>query len=161
MKYSTSHLFPKPMVYVSYLMLLLGVVKLVTGGFVGIIVIILGILFGFSKQGVEVENKKIREFNQYFWIKFGKWINLKEYPYLCILKITEKQKINSARTNIGSSYKTMVYRLTLLNHNHYKKLHLEQYEDETIAEANAQEISALLGVKRVTFSPGYSKDDED
>ena len=55
----------------------------------------------------------------------------------------------------------MVYRLTLLNHNHYKKLHLEQYEDETIAEANAQEISALLGVKRATFSPGYSEDDED
>ena len=53
MKYSTSHLFPKPMVYVSYLMLLLGVVKLVTGGFVGIIVIILGILFGFSKQGLK------------------------------------------------------------------------------------------------------------
>lgn len=134
---------------------IIGIIGLFTKGFETFILSIVGIGLIFTRMGVLIdkENDRLKEYTQIYWLKTGKWKPLKNYPYLTVLEITERSSMFS-QSNVESSSREMVFRITLLNHNHYEKILLKQFKNKEKAHIEVLRIANELNVEKTIYSPG-------
>lgn len=138
------------------LILVIGIVGVITNGLQVIFIPLIGFAIIFSSKGVliDVAENKLKEYNSFFFIKFGKWQNLEHFPHITVLEITEKTSVSSHTTLVSTSSRNMVYRITLLSKSHYHKLLLQQLTDKEKAYQETEKLADLIGLKKVVFSPG-------
>ncbi len=141
--------------YLGYIILLIGVFGIYTKGLESLIICIVGLGLSFTRYGVliDLEQKRLKEYNSVYWIKFGNWESLTNYPYLTVLQITEKQSMYS-KAQVEYSSKNLVFRITLLNENHYSKILLKQLNNKELAHKEAEKIAKEIKVDKVVYSPG-------
>ena len=156
MNFKTDYFFPPMARYLGYIITLIGIIGIPKTGLTALAICIVGLGISFTRYGVLIdsEQNKLKEYLSVFWIKFGKWGSLKNYPYLTVLKVIEKHTMLS-RANVEHTNKNLVCRITLLNENHYVKILLKQSKGEIEAEKQAEDIAQKLNIEKVIYSPGY------
>ena len=153
--FKTNHFFSMAPRILGYVLILIGFIGVFTKGFETIIISLIGFGISFTRYGIliDVVDNKLKEYLQLFGIKLGKWQLLKNYPFITVLTITERTTIRS-QSNLGSTTRKKVYRITLLSNNHYEKILLEQLNEEEQAHKKAEEYAQLYGFDKVIYSPG-------
>jgi hypothetical protein len=133
---------------------LIGFIGLFTRGIETVFFCLIGIALVFTRHGVLIDLKegKLKIYTEAFWIKVGKWETFKKYPYLTVLEITERNSMYS-RANVEYSRRKLIYRITLLNDNHYNKILLKQMNNKEDAHTKASEIAKFLNIEKVIYSP--------
>ena len=156
MNFKVSHFFPPVTRYLGFLILTIGVIALYTNGIQVVFIALIGFAIAFSTKGVSIDvpNKKLKQYNNFFFIKFGKWQFLSHYPHITVLEITEKTSVGSHATLVSSSSREKVYRITLLSKDHYQKLLLQQLKNKEKAHQETEKLADLIGLEKVVFSPG-------
>ena len=152
--FKTHYFFPTPSRYLGYIITIIGIIGVFTRGIEVLFICPIGIGLSFTRSGVLVdkENSRLKEYTNIFGFKNGKWKLLTLYPYITVLTITEKAQYIVTQM-LSFSSKQMVYRITLLNENHYEKILLRQLNDKDLAHAEAKRIATELGVEKVIYSP--------
>ncbi|WP_438968974.1 hypothetical protein [Nonlabens sp.] len=132
MNFKVTNFFPPMTRILGVLILVIGIVGVITNGLQVIFIPLIGFAIIFSSKGVliDVAENKLKEYNSFFFIKFGKWQNLEHFPHITVLEITEKTSVSSHTTLVSASSRNMVYRITLLSKSHYHKLLLQQLTDK-------------------------------
>lgn len=155
LNFKTNYFFPTPSRYLGYLITLIGILGVFSRGFETLFISLIGVGLSFTRLGVLIDNEngKFKEYTSVFWLKIGKWDSLKTYPYLTVLQISEKNTMYS-RANVEHSSRNMVYRITLLNKNHYSKILLKQLNNKELAHKEALNIAETIKVEKVAYSPG-------
>lgn len=158
LNFKTSFIFPPMARYLGFLISIIGLFGVLSIGVKSLIILIVGLGVSFTRYGVliDVNQKRLKEYTSVYWIKFGNWEPLENYPYLTVLEIIENQAMYS-RANVKHSNKGMVFRITLLNENHYLKLLLKTLKDKDLAHKEAEEIADKIKVEKMIYSPGYEK----
>ncbi len=153
--FKTNHFFTLAPRILGYIMIVIGLIGVFSRGFETIIISIIGFGISFTRYGIliDIDNHKLKEYLQLFGIKLGKWQSLKDYPFITVLTITERTTVRS-QSNLGSTTRKKVYRITLLNNNHYEKILLKQLNEEEQAHKEAEEYAQLYGFDKVIYSPG-------
>jgi hypothetical protein len=159
MSFKTGFFFPPFTRYLGFLILAIGVIAVFTNGIQVFFIAVIGFTVATTSVGVLLDpsNDKFKVYTSVMFVKFGKWQALNDFPYLTVLEITEKTSMQS-HANVNFSQREMVYRITMLNHNHYQRILLKQLKDKDEAHTEAASLADLLGAEKVIFSPGYSKD---
>jgi len=153
--FKTNYFFPTPARYLGYAMIAIGIIGIFTKGIETLLISVIGIGISFTQYGVLIlpDENKIKEYLEVFWIKTGSWESLDFYQYITVLEITEKSTTYSQSNRQGST-RNLVFRITLLNENHYQKLLLKQLHDKDEAHKEAEELSQFLRIEKVVYSPG-------
>lgn len=156
MNFKVAHFFPPMTRILGVLIFVIGIIGIVTNGLQVIFIALIGFAIVFSTKGVliDVTNNKLKEYNSFFFIKFGKWQSFDKFPHITVLEITEKTSVSSHTTLVRASSREMVYRITLLSKSHYQKLLLQQLKDKEKAHQETEKLADLIGLRKVTFSPG-------
>ena len=152
--FKTNHFFTLAPRILGYIMIVIGLIGVSSRGFETLIISIIDFGISFTRYGVliDVVEHKLKEYLQLFGIKLEKWQSLKNYPFITVLTITERTTVRS-QSNLGSTTRKKVYRITLLNDNHYEKILLKQLDKEEQAHKEAEEYSQLYGFDKVIYSP--------
>lgn len=160
MNFKVSNFFPPMTRILGAVILSIGVVAIVINGIQVIFIALIGFAIVFSTKGVliDIPNNKLKAYNSFFFIKFGKWQSFDNFPHITVLEATEKTSVSSHTTLVNSSSRKMVYRITLLSKNHYQKLLLQQLKDKEKAHLETEKLADLIGLKKVVFSPGAYAD---
>ncbi|HPF96788.1 MAG TPA: hypothetical protein PLZ00_05155 [Mangrovimonas sp.] len=155
LNFKTNYFFPPMARYLGYLITLIGLIGISTSGIQTLFISLIGLGISFTRYGVliDVENRRLKQYNSVFWIKFGNWELLDYYPYVTVLEITERQSMYS-RAQVEQSSRDLVFRVTLLNDNHYKKVLLKQLNYRELAHLEAEKVALAIGVEKVIYSPG-------
>ncbi len=153
--FKTTYFFSTMGRYLGHIITLIGIIGLFTKGIETVVFCVVGLGLSFTRFGVLIdkENNKLKEYTSVFWIKLGGWKTLNHYPYITVLEITEKQTMYS-NSNVAHSNKNLVFRITLLNENHYSKIVLKQLKDKELAHKEAENIAKVINVEKVIYSPG-------
>lgn len=153
--FKTDYFFPTPSRYLGYVISLIGIIGIFTKGIETIIICFAGLGLSFTRYGVLIdkENLKLKEYLEIFWFKKGNWKSMELYPYLSVLEISQKSSTYS-QANVEYTSREMVFRITLLNKNHYEKITLKQLENKEKAHKEAEKIATDLKIKKVIYSPG-------
>lgn len=153
--FKSIHVFPPMPRYLGYVITLFGILGLFTIGLRALLFCIIGLGLSFSIEGVLIDKvgNRFKEYSQFYWLKFGKWQSLTNYPYLTVLEITEKQTMYS-RANVAHANTNIVYEITLLNDTHYSRILLKQVKQKEQAHMEAEQLAHDLQLEKVVYSPG-------
>lgn len=156
MNFKVAHFFPPITRILGGLIFLIGIIGMVTNGPQVIFIPLIGAAIIFSSKGIwiDIQRNKLKEYNSFFFIKFGKWQNLEHFPHITVLEITEKTSVSNHTTLVSASSRKMVYRITLLSKDHYQKLLLQQLNNKERAHQETEKLADLLSLEKVIFSPG-------
>lgn len=126
-----------------YILLGVGIWRIIVKDWMGILFLILSIIIIFFKSGVIIDaNKKIlKKYIGIFFIKKGKWDNIAQLKSIEIIKTTKSQTmsvLSISRTNISKVYKMII----ILPH---KNIEIMSGTKEYIV-SKAENISLLLQV---------------
>ena len=145
---------------IGYIMIALGFAMLFDKNSIvfGILIMVFGAYMGFSYVGIliNLEKQKFKHFVSHFGIKKGEWKSFKDYPYITVLTITQKQTIRSL-SNSASSTKKIVFQVHLLNETHWDKILISQSKSEENEIDYAESLAKDLGLEYVTYSPQISE----
>jgi hypothetical protein len=108
----TGLLFPFQFQILGYVLLLSGLGLLVIHILASIILILLGGLIVTAYSGVEFNDNKYREYNSFFFLRFGKWEKLEKVEKIFIKKIKKSQKFYG-RANQSSTIRNVIYKAFL------------------------------------------------
>jgi len=84
--------------------LILGFLLIIAGGtlifqaqYIGILLVIIGLLIVTSKKGLKVDtkNRRIKYYSKFAFKEFGKWIEIKNIQYIALMRVTVTQQINA------------------------------------------------------------------
>lgn len=153
LNFKTINFFPKSLVIIGYILIVLGLI-IAFLNFFFILIAFFGVVLTTTHYGIQFDLEKTL-FKDYLYVlgaKFGKKQSSKDYPYLTVLRKNEKSAIYSL-TNNSMVFKSIVFEITLLNENHYKKILLKRVFDKNTADKEAEEIAQKLNIKKVVYSP--------
>lgn len=149
------NLHPPARNFAGYILLVVGFIGMVFGGWASVFLFLVGIYLAFSKFGTEIklETEMYREFSSIVGIKTGTWHHLNRYPYLCILKtriVATAFSLSNRNTDTGSEDYFEVY---LLSESHHHRILLKRCNTLEEAEASGVELAQKLDKPLVDFSP--------
>lgn len=151
--------FPPAMSYGGYVFIIGGLAALPTHLYLGVLFIFFGIIIAFARSGIQINpnDKKYRSFNYLFGLRQGKWKELSYYSGMTLLrnKIETSAFSRSNRQAITSS--NSFYEITLLDPSHRNKLCIKRIRERETAIIDLKEISELLKLPIVKFSPHLRK----
>jgi hypothetical protein len=149
----TGKSFPQPAINGGYVFILFSPVFVyMKSPEIGLVLFLLGLLVSFSVTGVrvDIEKKQFKEYTRYFWIKFGSWKNLTEYPFITI--ITEQESsIAFSFKNDDSDMNEAVYGIYLVNASKTHKIMLKKFKDKDEAMLELPKLAGEMGIKVITF----------
>jgi hypothetical protein len=105
-------LFPFQFQILGYVFLLAGLGLIVINIWAGIIFILLGGFIVTAYSGVEFNDRNFREYNSFFFLRFGKWEKLEKIEKIFIKKIKKSQKFYG-RANQSSIIRNVIYKAFL------------------------------------------------
>lgn len=170
--YKTGKFFPTSFVFGGYVFVVLGILFEILGIYFlvyqgldmaivtillgGIIIICAGI-FSFSFTGINIDltNRKYRKHFGYLGLRIGKWKNLGDFPYICVLRSVEGYRGYDGGIPVISEQEEF-YNISLLNSSHKEKLVLYQRGEKEKSLKEAKELADKLGLKFVAYAPVIS-----
>jgi hypothetical protein len=149
---------PLPVILFGYLLIVLGI------GFMGELpyldfgMIALGVYVGFQGQGAEISmfSKKIRVYNSYLGLRFGKWYNLEDFPFITVLKTKTSERVFGMSANFVQVNKAF-YSVCILSKSHHTRIVIKNFEKEEDAFDKARELSESLDLTYSEYNPVLSK----
>lgn len=129
-------LFPFQFQLLAFIFLLLGVALLLVHVIPAIILLFLGgmMVTGFSGCQFDLQNKKYRNYQSFFWLRLGKWQEIKTIEKVYINKIKTSQRIYS-RANMSTTVKGYVFKAFIKFSNGEKMMILESPDKNYVVEA--------------------------
>ncbi len=125
---------------------------------ISIILTFLGIYMGFSHTGfdIDLKKRKFKYFTSQFGIREGNWKYFRNYPYLSILSIGQKQ-IGQSFTGVTFTSRSVVFRIYLLNQKHTEKILIKEFNKEKKAKDFAKRIAKEFDLQIKTYRPDFTK----
>lgn len=158
LNFSQGSPFNPSLVFVWYFFLLLGIMISFKNLALGICIIILSIIVCFTRIGVQIDFRKsvIMEYHSLFGIKVGKWVSIKVYKFITILKSHQVYTSNS-RSGLSTKDSRLFYEVYLLDITHRNKLKVSK--KKTIADAMVVRdlLSNKLSIPIVDYNPSISE----
>lgn len=117
-----------------------------------------------SGTQVDINQRRVRTFVEFWGLKIGKWFTFEEFPEMVMLSNQRSFNLAStARSGISfnsgdgkgagfSSY--MMYELYLMDRSHEARIMVSYLENKEKAEAVAKDLSSSTGLPWVSYSPG-------
>ncbi|WP_299781616.1 hypothetical protein [uncultured Formosa sp.] len=120
----------------------------------GLFLIINGTIIVFTRYGtlIDFNEKKIKHYVGFFFIKIGFWKSFKEYPFISVLHFNQKS-VSYSRTAIPFHEKKKIYRICLLNATHSERLKIKDFSDFKSASSEAKRIEKTTSLERVVYNP--------
>lgn len=146
----TGLLFPVQFQILGYVLLLSGLGLLIIHFLTSIILILLGGFIVTAYSGVEFKNHKIREYNSFFFLRFGKWEKLEKVEKIFIKKIKKSQKFYG-RANQSSIIREEIYK-AFLKFENGKKIELKESRNKTKLEQKIQKLNQYFQTEIVDYS---------
>ncbi|HET6990107.1 MAG TPA: hypothetical protein VFJ43_02240 [Bacteroidia bacterium] len=143
-------------IFFGYIILAGSCVLIFLFGFFPSILLLLVSLFIVSVvQGVQVDpmNKKIRSYISFLGIKKGKWEELENFPFICVLRKNKELEADSLAQTQPIIIKSVQYEICLLNHDHFIRMLLLTVNKIEDAKRVAEEYSTILKKPIVEFHP--------
>lgn len=153
--FKTDYVFAPMARFLGYIIAVIGVFGVFSIGLKSLFFFLVGLGISFTRFGVliDTEHKRLKEYTRVFWVKFGKWELLDDYPFITVLEIRESVAMFS-NANVKHTHKNLMFKITLLTENHYEKILLKSMKDRDLAHHQAKEIAANINVEKVIYSPG-------
>ena len=141
-------MFSIPLRVAGYLLLAIGLVVGVTGGWgIAFAVLLVGVggFFSFTKSGVliDAEDKSVKQYTQIMGFKKGDFKEASNYPFICIIE----KKMPGSR-NQKDSKKHEIY---LLSKSHRRKVLLGMYKDEAKANQEVRKLASVFSSEVVDY----------
>ncbi len=104
--------------------LILGFLLIIAGGiltfqaqYIGILLVVLGLLIVSSNKGLKVdtENKRIKYYKTFAFIEFGDWKEVKGIQYIALMRVNMKQQVNAL--SIPGTYTDVQVKLSFIMDN--------------------------------------------
>jgi len=151
--------FPPSLVAVGYVLIATGIYGLISVSFLFAVLILFGIFFSQSTVGVILDptQGRLKDYGRYFWITFGKWQDLGEFPFLTALAKNMVARTTSRPMNTAVTHSEQVIDLCLLNQNHRKKIIVKRLPKSADFKTEAGKLAAFLNVEYVDYNPVISQ----
>jgi hypothetical protein len=146
----TDLLFPIQFQILGYVLLFSGLVLIVVNIFASIILILFGGLIVTAYAGVEFKENKFREYNSFFFLRFGKWGKLKGVNKIFIKKVKTSQKLYG-RANQSSIIKNVIYK-AFLKFEDGNTILLKENKDKIKLEQNIQSVNQYFKTDTIDYS---------
>ncbi len=155
--FSFGYMFPPPMRYAGFAILVIGVISSFGAIWSLPITGLVGGWMSFRKSGVQIKpsNRLRREYTS-FLVKHGKWFSYEDYPCLAILKGREGYAAYS-RAMVEQRVTEEVYDLYLLSKDHRKRLIVTRFKDEADADEKGPDLAEKLGLTWTVYNPVVSE----
>ncbi len=151
--YSMGSAFQLGIVFAGYTFILVGLFTVFQDNpsalYVGIAIIIIGILMALSTQGTEIntKNKTYRNYTKFFGlIKYGKWLSLEAFQNIVVIPQYHEESVLS-QSNRKTSMRIKLFEIFLFGKNIKNRVQIYQHKKQSVSEAVAQEISDKCGLK--------------
>ena len=140
LNYKTGKL-PPNFYYLGFMLLAIGVWRVIVQDWVGIIFLVISLFIIFIKKGVLIDgkNKRLKKYVGVFMIKRGKWEDISSLTNLKIICLQESQSMNVV--SISRTQTNDVYKLIMILSN--REIELLSGESDFVHNA-ANEISNAL-----------------
>ena len=149
----TGKSFPQPAINGGYVFILFSPVFIFMGNpQIGIGLFLVGLLVSFTVTGVrvDVDKKQFKEYTRYFWMKFGSWKPLTEYPFITIITEQESSIAFSFKKD-DSDMNESVFGIYLVNSSKTHKILLKKFKDKDEAMLELPKLAGELGIKVISF----------
>ena len=151
--------FPIGAVAIGYFLIVIGIASFIftKSILLSLILITIGIYLASSYVGIliDLKNRKFKFYKSKFGIKEGNWNYFKNYPYLSLLSVNQKQTTYS-HTQAQNTTRFIVYRIYLLNEKHTEKLLIREYRNKLLAEKYLDQLANELKLETDIYSPDFS-----
>ncbi len=151
--------FPPSLVAVGYVLIATGIYGLISVTFFAAAIIPFGIFLSQSTVGVILDpvQGRLKDYGRYFWITFGKWQDLNEFPFITALAKNMVARTTSRPMNTAVTHSEQVIDLCLLNHNHHKKIIVKRLPKSADFKKEAEKLAEFLKVEYVDYNPVISQ----
>ena len=115
-----------------------------------------GIIIAFLKinQDLDIENRKYREYFEFWGVKFGKWKDLPKIDYVSVFR--EKVVQGKNVLSISSYHSEESYKVDLII-NRKEKITAAKYTDKETALAKGSELARALDCKLLDYTSGKAE----
>ena len=146
MNFTTGKL-PAPLISLAYLLLAIGIWRIVLLDCLGILFVAVSIFLLFTKSKIEIdtENKKLKKYTVFLFFKIGKWEDIKSVKSVLIkkVKITHNMHLLSqSKTDIRFNYKIIMIlankNIEIITKENYNKI--KEIADKLATELNISVI---------------------
>jgi len=152
--------FPHNVVFIGYILLLLGAFFLLLNPIVSIFFIGIGALVAFSNYGVilNFDKKTITEFTAYFgcW-KSKKVKSYNDHHYITVLPVNESFRMYS-RSSIGTTIKDYFFMITIFDEKLHRKIEVSKQEKNAKAKEIALELAVKMELEYVDYDPKWIRE---
>lgn len=150
--------FPPSMVFAGYVIMGLGLLSSLVNPFIGPLFALGGAFVALAKTGIAVdaENELFRSYNNFLGFHLGHWQSLKEYKFICILKVKRSTKAISRAMVETETSSSSTFDINLLNGNHRKKMLIASCSSKEKAQEEAMLLSRAINMDIVPYQPQLS-----
>lgn len=141
--------FPKPVLYLGYVCIIIGIISLFENVYKGIGITALGCFFSFTPCGIQLNAKDqlYRNYVSILAIKTGKWKSLKSFRFITIVRTNISETTYGASTPVSITTSEKAYNICLLTDTHQEKLIVKRCKDPDKAKALLNDLSDKLGME--------------
>jgi hypothetical protein len=150
---SLENFFKPPQIGTGLLLIALGFIIMLSGGFAGIgtgsLILLLGGAICFSKNGIQIDfkNRRCRKYiNLFYLIKIGSWQDICDYDYVVVKKIDKGYTAISLTTK-RLEVRDPKYGVFLINKISSEKILIKSFDNKYIAMSYAKDISETTSFK--------------
>jgi len=145
-------------VFSGYVLMVLGVVAFFSNVIVGVLVMLLGALMGFTGEGIEINANRMvyRDYTRVFGIRLGTWKSLGGFRDVCLL-VRDYSSQTFSRANVVLTETNKVYDVCLLDPLHQTKLVVKHCENAGAARLEIKMLVDVLSVREVDYKPAISQ----
>lgn len=148
---------PLPVMIFGYVLIFLGIGFLREMPYVTIGMLLLGGYLGVQGQGAEVNLKesKMRVYASFAGVRYGKWRNLQDFPFITVVRRKTAERIYSQTMQISERKKSF-YSVCMLSKSHHTRIVLVNIEGEEEAVVKARELAKALNLEYTAYNPVLS-----
>ena len=149
--HSTGKSFPQAAINGGYVFILFSPVFFKDNPLISIALFLVGLVLSFTITGtrIDIKNNRFKEYTRYFWIKFGPWIPLAQFPYITIITDRESSAAFSFKKD-DSENDEIIYGIYLLNRERSQKVLIKKFTDKDQAMLELPVLADRIGLKIVS-----------
>lgn len=149
---------PLPAMIFGYFLIFMGIGYLGEIPYLAMVMLLLGAYLGFQGQGAEVdlEQNKMRVYTSYLSVRIGKWRNLKDFPFISVVRRKTSERTFGMSANYVEVKKSF-HSVCLLNKSHHTRIVLVNIEGEQAAIKAAKELANTFNLEYTMYNPALSE----
>lgn len=145
--------FPKTGVIVSYVVIPIAFIALISGAFIAAFILLPALFGAFARTGFDIDFVKgrVRNHTRIFGLKFGDWKDISGLEEITILR--SRQAYTSNNRMSSNTYHEFLYEVYLLNENHLYKVLMATADSYEKAQEFVDIIGQHIPVTFTEFNP--------